>query len=148
MKFHAKKVAGKFIFSGSKKWMEMRLAELPDDVEYSWEVKRYKKPRSLPQNAYLHSVLIPCFHEALNQVGYDEVRTDEQAKQIIKNMFLKTSVVNHETGEALEYVKDTHDLTTEEMSILWEDVWKFASEHLNYVIPAPGQSADMFLNSK
>ncbi len=145
MKFHSKKVNGKFIFSA---WAKARIAELPDDQEYSFEIKRYKKPRSLPQNAYLHGVLIPCFREALNQVGYDEVKTDEQAKQIIKNMFLKTSVTNHETGEVLEYVKDTSELNTEEMAILYEDVWKFAAEHLSYVIPAPGQYAEMFLQGR
>lgn len=128
--------------------MQMRLAELPDDVEYSWEVKKYKKPRSLGQNSYLHYILIPCFREALRGVGYNEVKTDEQAKLIMKNMFLKTSVVNEETGEVLEYVRDTHDLNTEEMSLLWEEVWQFTSEHLGYTIPAPGQQSQMFLNSR
>lgn len=147
MRFRGIISAGKLSFTGSRVWVANRIKEMPDQ-EVSIEITKYKKPRSLEQNAYLHGILIPCFREALYNVGYDEVKTDSQAKQIMKNMFLKTSVVNHETGEVLEYVKDTRDLNTEEMGILFEDVWRFCADTLGYIVPAPGAQSQMFIDNK
>jgi hypothetical protein len=140
MKLRANILGGKIEFTGSRQWVKDRI-KLFEDGEYTIEIKKYKKPRSLQQNRYLHAVLIPCFREALNEVGYDEVRTDEQAKLLMKSMFLRRSTVNKETGEVLEYIQDTSALNTFEMATLYEDVWKFASEHLNYVIPSPNSQA-------
>lgn len=142
MKLRAKKLEnGKFKFEGSDTWVKMRLQGLPAG-DYTVEFKKGHK-RSLPQNSYLHGVLIPCFREALNGVGYDEVRTDEQAKEIIKQMFLKVQVTNEETGEVLEYVKNTSELTKFETSELYEAVWKFSAEHLNYIIPSPQEQLSL-----
>lgn len=98
-----------------------------------------RNKRSLQQNAYLHHILIPEFRKALNDVGYDEVRTDAQAKLIMKKMFLTVSIPNKETAEALEYVRDTSDLNKDEMSILFDDVIKFAWDNMNYKIPYPNE---------
>lgn len=143
MKFRSKILeSGEHKFENSRKWIAERLKTLaPGD--YIWEVKRYRKQRSLSQNAYLHGILIPCFREALNEVGYDEVKTDEQCKLIIKAMFLKRQVTNKETGEVLEYIQDTSALNTLEMATLFEEVWKFSSEHLGYVIPSPNSQLEM-----
>lgn len=112
------------------------------DGRYLLKAER-KNKRTLNQNAYMHAVLIPCFREALNQAGYDEIRTDEDAKLVMKGLFLKTQVVNHETGEVIEFVKDTHKLSTVEMGELFEDVWRFAASNLNYTIPSPGETTTM-----
>jgi hypothetical protein len=146
MKLRATIENGKLDFTGSRQWVKERI-KLLQDGDYTVEIKRYRKPRSQPQNAYLHGVLIPCFREALNEAGYDEVKTDEQAKLLIKSMFLRRSVTNHETGEVLEYIQDTSALNTLEMATLYEDVWKFAAEHLNYVIPSPGQQSELILET-
>jgi hypothetical protein len=95
----------------------------------------------------LHAVLIPCFREALNQAGYDEVRSDEQAKLLMKSLFLKRSTTNHETGEVLDYIQDTSALNTLEMAELYEAVWKFCAENLNYFIPSPGQQSELILET-
>lgn len=99
--------------------------------------------RSLPQNAYLHGLLIPEFRKALNSVGYDEVKTDAQSKEILKSMFLKQQVVNKETGEIIEYTKRTRDLSKEEMCILVDEVIKFAAENMHYQIPFPSEQLIM-----
>src|SRR5690606_37023707 len=98
-----------------------------------------KTNRSLPQNAFLHGVLIPEFRAALNSVGYDEVKTDAQAKEIMKAMFCKRQVTNKETGEVLEYIQNTSDMTREEMSILYDEVIKFCAENMNHIIPYPNE---------
>lgn len=97
------------------------------------------KKRSLPQNSFLHGVLIPEFRNALVSVGYDEVKNDKQAKDIMKKMFLTRQIVNKETGEYLEYIQDTSDCTKEEMGILYDEVVKFCLENMNYRIPLPNE---------
>jgi hypothetical protein len=47
------------------------------------------KRRSLPQNAYLHGVVIPMVYEGLRNNGFDDVMDHEDAKLIIKALFLK-----------------------------------------------------------
>lgn len=113
------------------------------DGRYLVEVSR-KNKRTLPQNAYLHAVLIPEFKNALNSVGYDEVRTYEQAKSILKETFLKSHVVNEATGEALEFTKDTHTLSKVEMMELIEEVIKFCADKMNYQIPFPNEQAKLW----
>jgi hypothetical protein len=97
------------------------------------------KKRSLPQNAFMHGVLIPEFRRALNSVGYSEVKTDEQAKLIMKSMFLRSTITNELTGEVVEYIKDTHSLTREEMAALYDEVIQFCAENMSYVIPYPNE---------
>ena len=106
------------------------------DGRYQVEVHPYDK-RTNPQNKYLHGILIPEFRKALNSVGYNEVKSDEQAKLIMKSMFLTREITNGE--KPVHYVQDTHTLTKEEMTVLVEEVIQFASEHMNYLIPYPNQ---------
>lgn len=115
------------------------------DGKYNVEISKISR-RSNQQNRYLHGVLIPEFRRALNSVGYDEVKDDEQAKEIMKQMFLKRQVVNKDTGEVLEYVQQTRDMTKEENNILIEEVIKFAAENMNYQIPYPNEQVEMFGN--
>lgn len=112
------------------------------DGKYICEINRWNQ-RSDPQNRYLHGVLIPQFRMALNQVGYDEVKTDEQAKLIMKSMFLKRQIVNKITGEVTEYIEDTHNLTKDLCNNLIEEVIKFAAENMNYRIPYPNEQTIM-----
>lgn len=108
------------------------------DGKYEVDVSKVNK-RSSQQNRYLHGVLIPEFRRALNSVGYDEVKTDEDSKLIMKSMFLKSHSVNQDTGEALEYIKDTSALSKEELNILIDEVIKFCAEKMNYEIQYPNE---------
>lgn len=113
------------------------------DGKYNVEITKISR-RSNQQNRYLHGLLIPEFRRALNSVGYDEVKDDEQAKEIMKQMFLKRQVVNKDTGEVLEYVQQTRDMTKEENNILIDEVIKFCAENMNYVIPYPNEQLTMY----
>lgn len=99
--------------------------------------------RSLAQNAYIHALLIPEFRKALVSVGYDEVKTDDQAKQIMKSMFLTAEIPNKETGEMIKYVRRTRNLSKGELNELIETVIKFCAEHMNYIIPYPSEQVMM-----
>lgn len=97
--------------------------------------------RSNQQNRYLHGILIPEFRKALNGVGYGEVKTDEQAKLILKSMFLTREIPNEEGGKSVHYVQETHTLTKEEFSILVDEVIRFAADEMNYQIMYPNEQA-------
>lgn len=127
----------------NKKAVKAFFVSLPDG-KYILEADNSKK-RTNQQNRYLHGILIPEFRKALNSVGYDGVKYDWQAKLIIKKMFLTRQVVNEETGEVLEYVQDTHDLTTVELNVLIEEVIRFAAENMNYEIMLPNQQSSFVL---
>lgn len=102
------------------------------------------KKRTCQQNRYLHGLLIPEFRKALVSVGYDSVRNDEQAKMIMKSMFLTRKIVNEDTGEVLEYVSDTHLLSATELNQLIEDVIKFCAENMSYQIPYPNEQLEIY----
>lgn len=103
---------------------------------------KHLNKRSLPQNAYLHGVLVPEFRKALNSVGYNEVKTDAQAKAVMKSMFL-TREIESETGEKIHYVQDTSELNKDEMGTLYDDVIQFCAEHMSYNIPYPNEQLMM-----
>jgi|SRR5688572_30085023 len=109
-----------------------------EDGTYELDASRINK-RSNGQNKYLHGLLIPEFRKALNSVGYDEVKTDVQAKLILKSLFLTDEIFSKDNGEVIKYVKDTSSLSKEEMTILIDDVIKFAAENMNYQIAYPSE---------
>lgn len=113
------------------------------DGKYIVERSRYNK-RSNQQNRYLHGLLIPELKNALRYAGYDEVRTDEQAKDIMKNMFLKVHTTNINTGEVIEYTKHTSELTKAETNELIDAVIKFCAESLNYPIAYPNEQMNLY----
>lgn len=118
------------------------LIESLKDGKYKCEISPVNQ-RTLPQNSYLHGILIPEFRKALVSVGYDEVKNDDQSKQIMKSMFLTIETPNKETGEMIKYVRRTRDLTKEELNILIEEVIKFCAENMNYLIPFPSEQLIM-----
>lgn len=105
---------------------------------YEFKISR-KSKRSLQQNAYIHAVCFPLILQGLRDLGWAEMRTVEQAKAYMKRKFLITSLVNEDTGEVIEYVKDTHDLTKEEMGNFIDDMARFCAEDLGFVMPMPNE---------
>lgn len=98
--------------------------------------KDYRR-RSLPQNAYYWGVVVAMVKRGLQDVGYDDVQTSEDAHEILKHVFLKQHFVNKETGEVIELSGSTRLLTIPEFNEFIERVIKWASEYLGVVIPSP-----------
>lgn len=111
------------------------------DGKFLWSSKSIKR-RSLQQNAYLHGVIIPIVYDGLRNNGFDDVRDHEDAKLIIKSLFLKKKVSNG--VEAIEIIQDTSKLTTIEMMTFVDEVIKWSAEYLSVIIPLPGEYAPMF----
>lgn len=108
------------------------------DGTYLCRIEGARK-RSNSQNRYFHGPLLTAVFEGLKDAGFNEVRDKEDAKQVIKELFLKRKIKNVNTGEIIQVTKDTHSLTREEMNIFIEEVIRWAVEYLGIVIPYPNE---------
>lgn len=113
------------------------------DGKYLLTAKSIKR-RSNNQNAYLHGVVIPLVYEGLKSAGFDDVRDHEDAKMIIKDLFLRRTIRNEKTNTSIQVIRKTSELTTVEMMDFIAEVQKWASEYLNTYIPDPNQQSVMF----
>jgi len=100
--------------------------------------------RSSQVNRYFHGVMVPIVFDGLVSMGFDEVKTLDDAKMVIKALFCKRSIVNHETGETIEIIKDTSALTKAEFNELIEKVIKWGAEYLGIQIPFPNEQIDLW----
>jgi hypothetical protein len=104
-----------------------------------------KKKRSLNQNAYFHGIMVPMVLQGLREAGYSEVKTPEDAKDIIKSLFLKKMVKSELTGEEIPVIRHTSELTTVEFNLMMEECGQWASEYLGLFIPPPNYQSTMQL---
>jgi hypothetical protein len=115
-----------------------------EDGTYLMTIKP-KKNRSLPQNKYYWSVMVPMVLEGLKDIGYNEIKTIEDAHEVLKGLFNKKQLVNPD-GVVLEVASTTTKLTTLEFSLYIADVQRWAAEFLNVIIPDPNQQLDLYGN--
>lgn len=104
-----------------------------------------KKTRSLNQNAYFHGVMVPMVLQGLRDAGFNEIKTPEDAKDIIKSLFLKKIIKNKISGEEIPVIRHTSELTTVEFNIMMEECGQWASEYLEIFIPPPNYQTTMQL---
>lgn len=107
------------------------------DGEYILTLEPKSKKRSVRQNKFLYGVVFPICRQGLLNAGYRV--TVDQAKQHVKNLFLKTLIVNEETGEYIELTKSTADLSTTEMMDFIAAVQQYAAEQWGVYIPDPNE---------
>lgn len=113
------------------------------DGRYSMEILGENK-RSPGQNGYFHGVLVPLVYEGLRDIGWNDIKTKEDAKLVIKTLFLKRKITNPESGDVIEVIKDTRDLTTGDMTQLIEDVIQWGAEYLGIRIPPPNSQTKLY----
>lgn len=102
-------------------------------------IQKQKKTRSNPQNAFYYGVVVPIMQQCLKDAGY--LMTNEQIHEMLKLRFLKESIlVNEQTGEYLERIKSTTELSTIEFMEYILEIQKFAVEYFNTVIPDPNEN--------
>jgi len=122
----------------NKKVVAAGFNSLPDG-SYLVSIDIRKKARSIRQNAYYHGICVPLVREGLQEVGYEDIRTNEQAHEVLKMLFLKKQVVVKGTGECLEYMRSTTDLSTIEFMEYIERIIQFGAEDLGIRIPYPSE---------
>lgn len=114
-----------------------------EDGRYRVAISAYKK-RSLPQNKYYWAAMLPMVVEGLRHIGYSEVKTVDDAHEVVKVLFLKRKIYNENTGEEIEVPGSTAKLTTTEFNLLIDQVIQWAAEYLGLQIPLPNEPLIMF----
>lgn len=102
------------------------------------------KKRSNPQNAFYYGVVIPIVNNALREAG--TVLTLDDTHEILKLKFLKETIsVNEETGEMLERIKSTTELTTGQFCDFIKQIQIFAAEYFGVIVPDPNENLTLDL---
>jgi hypothetical protein len=114
-----------------------------EDGRYKVVISSYKK-RSLPQNAYYWAAMLPMVKDGLREVGYNEVKSLDDAHEILKHLFLKRKLSNDNTGDEIVIPGSTAKLTTIEFNTFIDEVIQWAAEYLGITIPLPNEPLVMF----
>lgn len=140
LKFYATIENGDLNFL-SPDWVSEKMNELKDG-QYTVEIQKYSGKRSSNQNRYFHGIVVPMVLDGLRNAGFDDVKDNEDAKAVIKILFLKQEITNG--TETFTVTRDTHNLSAVEMMTFIDDVVKWASEYLGIFIPAPNSQSKLF----
>lgn len=97
--------------------------------------------RTLNQNSWFHAVL-PEIKMALNNMGYDEVKTNEDAKDVVKALFFKKEVTNG--TETIEVIQGTSKTSKVDFTSKAEEIIKWAAEYLGIQIAPPEKQLEAF----
>ncbi|MEX6691226.1 hypothetical protein QTN47_27200 [Danxiaibacter flavus] len=107
------------------------------DGDWKMTIEPYRV-RSLNQNDYYWSVVVPAVRSALKDVGYSEIKNDKQAHEFMKAMFLAERDISLDMLSKLEEKKlTTTTLSTLQFNGYVEDIIQWAAEYLGIVIPPP-----------
>ena len=110
------------------------------DGRYKMTIVKSNK-RSLQQNNWLHAVL-PDILKGLREVGYNELRTTEDAKQVVKALFFKKMVSNG--IEEIEIIEDTSKTSKEVFMERADRIITWGREYLNIDIAPPFKQIECF----
>lgn len=107
---------------------------------YEVKLKPRKRTRTPNQNAYYWAAYVTPFTEWLRREYGDSSITTEQAHTTLKCTVLDgRSKINEETGQVIELVPTSHDMTTDEFSIYLDLAAKFLAEFCSIIVLEPEQ---------
>ena len=143
------------IFTGKKKeegfkiYRRADMQKLLDSVDIGTEleivIRKKKKKRSNRQNSYYHSIVIPIVLDGLIDAGYERKELNsEVVHEFLRKTFLK-KVITNDSGEFIEVIHHTSELSTVEMMEYIADIQQWASEFLNIIIPNPNEQSNLDL---
>lgn len=127
----------KFLFSGKVENGKLKLDNIAsfrkylinlEDKKVQVAIRKYKTSRSLKQNAYYWSVIIPIIAD---WAGEDD---RESIHEALKEKFLKVR-----TNKGLKIVQSSAKLTTTEFEIYLGKVKRWASMDCGLIIPNPNE---------
>lgn len=110
------------------------------DGRYKVTIAKSNK-RSLQQNAWLHAVL-PDILKGLRDAGYNELRTVDDAKLIIKSLFFKKKVSNG--IDEIEVIEDTSKTSKEVFVERADHIINWAKDYLGIDIAPPLKKFELF----
>lgn len=98
-----------------------------------------KKQRSNNQNAYYWGIVIVIIKSALKSTGNNLSEND--VHDLLRLKFLKETIsIKEETGEVIERVKSTTELTTSQFMDYIAEIQQFAAEYFDVIIPDPNEN--------
>lgn len=109
-----------------------------DGKEIEIIIKRKRKSRSNPQNAYYFGVIIPITQRAIND-EWGEIWSIQKTHEFLKNMFLFEERTNHDTSEIIKIPKSTTENSTLEQEMYHTQIRNFLLEWFNVDIPLPNE---------
>jgi hypothetical protein len=108
------------------------------------KIEKAKKKRSTQQNRFYYGVIIPIVQNCLKEAGH--VMTNESTHDLIKLKFLKeTLFVNEDTGEVIERIKSTTELSTSQFMDLLAEINNFTFEYFGVCLPSPNEDLTLKL---
>jgi hypothetical protein len=108
------------------------------------KIEKAKKKRSTQQNRFYYGVIIPIVQNCLKEVGH--IMTNESTHDLIKLKFLKEALfVNEETGEVIERIKSTTELSTSQFMDLLAEINNFTFEYFGVSLPSPNDDLTLKL---
>jgi hypothetical protein len=108
------------------------------------KIEKAKKKRSTQQNRFYHGIIIPIVQNCLKEAGH--IMTNESTHDLIKLKFLKEALfVNEETGEVIERIKSTTELSTSQFMELLAEINNFTFEYFGVSLPSPNDDLTLKL---
>jgi hypothetical protein len=108
------------------------------------KIEKAKKKRSTQQNRFYYGVIIPIVQNCLKEAGH--IMTNESTHDLIKLKFLKEALfVNEETGEVIERIKSTTELSTSQFMDLLAEINNFTFEYFGVTLPTPNDDLTLKL---
>lgn len=102
-----------------------------------------KKKRSNNQNSYYWGIVIVLIKSALKDTG-NNLNTND-VHDLLRLKFLKETIsIKYETGEVIERVRSTTELTTSQFMDYIAEIQQFAAEYFDLIIPDP--NTEIILN--
>lgn len=107
--------------------------------EVQIEIRKKKSYRSGFQNRYYWGAVIPSIKYAMESKGF-LIKNKETVHDLLKLKFLKGEILNIATGELIETIGSTTNLSKSDFSDYIEKIKAWAAQYLECVIPEANES--------
>lgn len=97
--------------------------------------------RTTLQNAWFHSIL-PEIRMALRDAGFSDIKTNEDAKDLVKSIFFKKKISNG--VEEIEVIQGTSKTAKLDFAEKADEIIRWAAEYLGINIAPPEKQLTVF----
>ena len=125
------------------KYLKQELTELPVG-RYRITIDKWRKNKSLPQLGYYYACVLPMFHRAALDMGWEFPSIDD-LDFWLKSQFANKELINKNTGEIIEIPALKREMTTTEFSTFVNQVRDHCAEFLGVHIPDPETNLELQL---
>lgn len=124
---------GKLHIVHRKRFIEAMKTFAGKNVEITVKVK--KSYRTLSQNAYYWSVVIPHIREGFRELWGEYMHPEDVHHEMKSRFLVRAEVTDPETGEVKHFLGSTSDLSKSAFAEYVDDCIGFAAQHLDVVVP-------------